>query len=170
MTVGRKYVLLELLKTSKIMENNKIWYGNPTIESIDWMNAKTLSESLNIRVTEIGSDYIKGTMPVDDRTKQPFGLLHGGASVALAETLGSIASFLMVNPDLFIGVGIEINANHIKAVTSGMVTGICKPIHVKGINHIWEIKIYNDTGDLTCISRFTCTVVSKAKMAGKIIS
>ena len=149
------------------MENNKIWYGNPTVESIDWMNAKTLAESLNIRVTEIGNDHLKGTMPVDERTKQPFGLLHGGASVALAETLGSIASFLMVNPDLFIGVGIEINANHIKAVTNGVVTGICKPIHAKGMNHIWEIKIYNDAGDLTCISRFTCSVVSKAKMMGK---
>lgn len=167
MTVCRKYVLLERYKGNKTMENTKIWYGNPTVESIEWMNAKTVAESLNIRVTEIGNDYIKGTMPVDDRTKQPFGLLHGGASVALAETLGSIASFLMVNPDLFIGVGIEINANHIKAVTGGMVTGICKPIHAKGMNHIWEIKIYNDAGDLTCISRFTCSIVSKAKVLGK---
>lgn len=106
-------------------------------------------------------------MPVDGRTKQPFGLLHGGASVALAETLGSIASWLMVNPDLFIGVGIEINANHVKAVKEGMVTGICKPIHCKGMNHIWEIKIYNETGDLTCISRFTCVVISKAKFEAK---
>jgi len=168
MPVCRKYVLLETLKINKAMENTKIWYGNPTVESIEWMNPKTVAESLNIRVTEIGNDYIKGTMPVDDRTKQPFGLLHGGASVALAETLGSIASFLMVNPDLFIGVGIEINANHIKAVTGGMVTGVCKPIHAKGMNHIWEIKIYNDAGDLTCISRFTCSIVSKAKMALKI--
>jgi 1,4-dihydroxy-2-naphthoyl-CoA hydrolase len=93
--------------------------------------------------------------------------LHGGASVALAETLGSIASWLVVNPELFIGVGIEINANHIKAVMSGTVTAICKPIHVKGRNHIWEIKIYNDDGDLTCISRFTCTIVAKDKMKAK---
>ena len=167
MAVCRKYVLLELFKGNKIMENTKIWYGNPTVKSIEWMNANTMAESLNIRVIEIGNDYIKGTMPVDERTKQPFGLLHGGASVALGVTLGSIASFLMVNPDLFIGVGIEINANHIKAVTSGMVTGICKPIHAKGMNHIWEIKIYNDSGDLICISRFTCSVVSKAKVLGK---
>jgi 1,4-dihydroxy-2-naphthoyl-CoA hydrolase len=106
-------------------------------------------------------------MPVDGRTKQPFGLLHGGASVALAETLGSIASWLMVNPEHFIGVGIEINANHIKAVKEGYVTGVCRPIHVKGMNHIWEIKIFNDNGDLTCISRFTCSIVSKAKMQQK---
>lgn len=151
------------------MENKKIWYSDPTVESIDWMNAKTLSESLNIRVTEIGNDFIKGTMPVDERTKQPFGLLHGGASVALAETLGSIASWLLVNPEMFIGVGIEINANHIKAVTSGIVTGVCKPIHVKGINHIWEIKIFNDAGELTCISRFTCTIIAKSKVLGRVV-
>ena len=146
------------------METKKIWFANPTPESIAWMNANTLADSLHIRVTEIGDDYIKGTMPVDGRTKQPFGLLHGGASVALAETLGSIASWLMVNPDLFIGVGIEINANHIKAVTEGLVTAICSPIHAKGMNHIWEIKIYNEAEELTCISRFTCSIVSKSKM------
>lgn len=149
------------------MESKKIWYGNPSVKELDWMNPNTLAESLHIRVTEIGDDYIKGTMPVDGRTKQPFGLLHGGASVALAETLGSIASWLVVNPELFIGVGIEINANHIKAVMGGTVTGICKPIHVKGRNHIWEIKIYDEAGDLTCISRFTCTIVNKDKMKAK---
>ncbi len=150
-----------------MINTTKIWYADPTVESLDWMNSNTLSESLQIRITEIGHDYLKGTMPVDGRTKQPFGLLHGGASVALAETLGSIASWLTVNPELFIGVGIEINANHIKAVKEGYVTAICKPIHIKGMNHIWEIKIYNDAGELTCISRFTCRIVSKAKMEGK---
>jgi len=146
------------------MNTGKIWFGEPKAEDLEWMNANTLADSLHIRVTEIGDDYIKGTMPVDGRTKQPFGLLHGGASVALAETLGSIASWLVMNPELFIGVGIEINANHIKAVKGGEVTGICKPVHIKGMNHIWEIRIYNDAGDLTCISRFTCSIVSKAKM------
>ena len=146
------------------MNTGKIWFGEPKAEDLEWMNANTLADSLHIRVTEIGDDYIKGTMPVDGRTKQPFGLLHGGASVALAETLGSIASWLVVNSELFIGVGIEINANHIKAVKGGEVTGICKPVHIKGMNHIWEIRIYNDAGDLTCISRFTCSIVSKAKM------
>jgi 1,4-dihydroxy-2-naphthoyl-CoA hydrolase len=149
------------------MENEKIWYANPSIQDLDWMNVNTLGNSLGIKITEIGNDYLKGTMPVDERTKQPFGLLHGGASVALAETLGSVASWLMVDTDLFIGVGIEINANHIKAVKSGMVTGICKPIHVKGMHHIWEIKIYNDANDLICISRFMCAIVSKAKMEAK---
>jgi 1,4-dihydroxy-2-naphthoyl-CoA hydrolase len=146
------------------MENKKIWFGGPSPGDLEWMNRDTLADSLFIRVTEIGPDYIAGTMPVDERTKQPFGLLHGGASVALAETLGSIASWLVVNPELFIGVGIEINANHVKAVTKGMVRGVCKPIHIKGKNHIWEIKIYDDAGDLVCISRFTCTIVAKNKI------
>jgi 1,4-dihydroxy-2-naphthoyl-CoA hydrolase len=150
------------------METTKIWFGSPAVADLEWMNANTLADSLHIRVTEIGPDHISGTMPVDGRTKQPFGLLHGGASVALAETLGSIASYLVVNPELFIGVGIEINANHIKAVTKGIVTGVCKPIHVKGRNHIWEIRIYNEANDLVCISRFTCAIVGKEKMKEKI--
>lgn len=150
------------------METKKIWFGNPVVGDLDWMNANTLADALHIRVSEIGNDHISGTMPVDGRTKQPFGLLHGGASVALAETLGSIASWLVVNPELFIGVGIEINANHIKAVTKGIVTGVCKPIHVKGRNHIWEIKIYNDQNELICISRFTCAIVAKEKMKEKM--
>jgi 1,4-dihydroxy-2-naphthoyl-CoA hydrolase len=102
-------------------------------------------------------------MPVDEKTKQPFGLLHGGANVALAETLGSVASLLVVNQELFIGVGVEINANHLKAVFNGKVTGICKPLHIEGKNHVWEIKIYNDAKELSCISRFTCTIIPKNK-------
>lgn len=147
--------------------NQKIWYGQPTVESLEWMNANTLADSLHIRLTEVGDNYLKGTMPVDGRTRQPFGLLHGGASVALAETLGSIASWLMVDPEVFIGVGIEINANHIKAVTHGVVTGICRPIHARGRNHIWEIRIFDEAGDLCCISRFTCSIVPKARLAAQ---
>ena len=150
------------------MEENKIWYDEPTLEKLSWIKANTLGESLDINLTEIGNDYLVGTMPVDRRTKQPFGLLHGGASVALAETLGSMASWMLVNPELFVAVGIEINANHVKAVTKGLVTGICKPIHVKGKTHVWEIKIYNESNELACISRFTCAIVSKAKMQEKI--
>lgn len=147
------------------MESKKIWYGQPTLEGINWIKKNTLAESLEINITEIGDDYLAGTMPVDNRTKQPFGLLHGGASVALAETLGSIASLLVVNQEFFIGVGIEINANHVKAVTDGLVKGVCKPIHIKGKTHVWEIRIYNEANELNCISRFTCAVVSKEKMS-----
>jgi 1,4-dihydroxy-2-naphthoyl-CoA hydrolase len=141
-----------------------IWFGSPKLLDLEWMNENTLAQSLDIRVTEIGKDFLKGTMPVNNKTKQPFGLLHGGASVALAETLGSIASWLAVNRELFIGVGIEVNANHIKAVTSGMVTAICKQLHVAGKNHVWDIKIYNEQEELTCISRLTCAIIPKNKI------
>jgi 1,4-dihydroxy-2-naphthoyl-CoA hydrolase len=140
-----------------------IWHNTPSLTEINALNEGTLGEYMNINFTGIGDDFIKASMPVDNRTKQPFGLLHGGASVALAETLGSVASWCAINRDLFIGVGIEINANHVKAVTSGMVTGICTPIHVSGKNHVWDIKIYNDKDELVCVSRFTCTVVAKNK-------
>lgn len=146
----------------------KIWYKDPTLELVNGIKKNTLAEALDINITEIGNDCLIATMPVDQRTKQPFGLLHGGASVALAETLGSIASWLIVNPELFIGVGIEINANHVRAVTQGKVTGVCKPIHVKGKTHVWEIKIYNESNELTCISRFTCAIISKIKMQEKM--
>ena len=142
-----------------------IWF-NPEIKPADfaWMNRGTLGEVLDIQFSEIGPDYIKATMPVDSRTRQPFGLLHGGASVALAETLGSVASWLIVNPEFFIGVGLEINANHLRAVKSGRVTGVCMPLHIGGKTHVWEIKIYNETEELCCISRLTVAVIAKNKI------
>lgn len=142
-----------------------IWHNTPTLTEINALNEGTLGEYMNITFTEIGDNFIKASMPVDNRTKQPFGLLHGGASVALAETIGSVASWCAINRDLFIGVGIEINANHVKAVMSGLVTGICTPIHIAGKNHVWDIKIYNEQNELVCVSRFTCTVVAKSKFA-----
>ena len=125
-----------------------IWHNTPNLTHINALNEGTMGEHLNITFTEIGENYLKASMPVDNRTKQPFGLLHGGASVALAETLGSVASWCVVNRDLFIGVGIEINANHVKAVTKGIVTGICSPIHITGKNQVWDIKIYNEEKEL----------------------
>jgi len=140
-----------------------IWHNTPSLTHINSLNEGTLGEYLNITFTEIGDTHLKASMPVDNRTKQPFGLLHGGASVALAETMGSVASWCCINRELFMGVGIEINANHIKAVMSGIVTGICTPINVTGKYHIWDIKIYNEQNELCCISRLTCTVVAKSK-------
>ena len=138
-----------------------IWHGDITLELLNGLNPGTLGEALGIRITEIGPDYLKAEMPVNQNTKQPFGLLHGGASVALAETIGSVASWCCVNRDLFIGVGVEINANHLVAVTEGLVTAVCRPIRVSGKVHVWEIKIYNAKEELACISRFTCMVVPK---------
>jgi 1,4-dihydroxy-2-naphthoyl-CoA hydrolase len=143
--------------------NTSIWYKEPILSEINSLNKNTLGQNLGIEFTEIGTDFIVATMPVDERTKQPFGLLHGGASVALAETLGSVASLLVVNSDVFIGVGVEINANHIKAVLSGNVKGVCSPLNISGKNHVWDIKIYNDLNELTCVSRFTCTIIPKSK-------
>jgi 1,4-dihydroxy-2-naphthoyl-CoA hydrolase len=143
--------------------NSSIWKNIPNLQAINELNKNTLGETLGIEFTDFGDDFLTATMPADERTKQPFGLLHGGANVALAETLGSVASLLVVNQELFIGVGVEINANHLKAVFNGKVTGICKPLHIEGKNHVWEIKIYNDEQELTCISRFTCTIIPKNK-------
>lgn len=143
--------------------SESIWHQLPNLDTINSLNKNTLGQNLGIEFTEVGNDYLAATMPVDDRTKQPFGLLHGGANVVLAETLGSVASLMVVNQELFIGVGVEINANHIKAVLSGKVKGICKPLNVSGKNHVWDIKIYNEANELTCVSRFTCTIVPKSK-------
>ena len=144
--------------------NKNIWFGAPALQDVAWMQKNTLSESLNIQLTEIGPDFLIGEMPVNEKTKQPFGICHGGAYVALAEELGSIASWLMVDRENFIGVGVEINANHLKAVRSGKVTGVCRPIHVAGRNHVWEIRISDSSGDLCCISRFTCTIVARNRI------
>lgn len=126
------------------------------------MNQKsdtTLLGALGIKITRITEDEIEGTMPVDHRTHQPFGLLHGGASVALAETLGSIGANLCVDPKEFYCVGLDINANHISAVRSGVVTGVAKPLHVGRTTQVWEIRIKSEEGKLVCVSRLTMAVV-----------
>ena len=121
----------------------------------------TLVSNLGIEFTGISDDYIKAKMPVDHRTHQPFGMLHGGASMALAETLGSIASHLIVDNSRYICVGMEINGNHIRPVSSGWVTGTVHPIHIGKKSHIWEIKINTEDGKLVCISRLTMAVIEK---------
>jgi 1,4-dihydroxy-2-naphthoyl-CoA hydrolase len=138
-----------------------IWNGEISIQTLNKLNENTLGEFFEINFTEVGPDFLKATMPVNNKTKQPFGLLHGGASVALAETIGSVASWCVVNKDLFIGVGVEINASHIKSVTEGLVTAICSPIKISGKTHIWEIKIFNDVNDICCVSRFTAMVIPR---------
>jgi 1,4-dihydroxy-2-naphthoyl-CoA hydrolase len=118
---------------------------------------------LDIVITEVGPDYVVGRMPVDDRTRQPFGLLHGGASVALAESLGSMAANLSVNQDTHYCVGLEINANHIRSVTSGFVYGRATPLHVGSTTHVWEIRITDEQSRLVCISRLTMAVKSHSR-------
>ena len=130
--------------------------------SVDRLNALsrgTAMEPLGIVFSEIGHDFVRGTMPVDERTRQPYGLLHGGASVLLAETLGSSAGNLCV-PEGKVCVGIEINANHVRAARSGVVTGTARPVHVGGRTQVWEIRIEDEAGELVCISRLTLAVVN----------
>jgi 1,4-dihydroxy-2-naphthoyl-CoA hydrolase len=135
-----------------------IWFRPFTLDEIQQYSLGSMVEHLDIRFTEIGPDYLRGTMPVDARTTQPFGLLHGGASVVLAETLGSVAATHCVDMSKSFCVGMEINANHIRAVRSGRVTGTARPIHIGGRSHVWEIRIEDEKGRLSCISRLTMAV------------
>lgn len=130
-----------------------------SLEEINKLSKNTMLEVLGIKITGIGEDYLEAIMPVDHRTHQPYGILHGGASVVLAETLGSIGAMLVVDPKQFYCVGLDINANHIKAVRSGIVKGIARPIHTGRSTQVWQIEITNETGDLICISRITMAVV-----------
>jgi 1,4-dihydroxy-2-naphthoyl-CoA hydrolase len=132
-----------------------------TLEELNKLSKNTILEVLGIKITGIGEDNLEATMPVDSRTHQPYGILHGGASAVLAETLGSIGSMLLVDPASFRCVGIEINANHIKAVKSGIVIGTARPIHAGRSTQVWQIEIKTETGELVCISRLTLAVVPK---------
>lgn len=131
------------------------------METLQSACAGTLCEHLGIVFTEIGDDSLVAKMPVDERTKQPAGLLHGGASAALAETLGSIASTFCIENSGHMPVGIEINANHLKSVSSGFVFGRVTPVRCGKSLHVWNIDIKNDSGQLVCVSRLTVMIVPK---------
>jgi 1,4-dihydroxy-2-naphthoyl-CoA hydrolase len=141
-----------------------IWFKKPDLEELNNRPKNNIGGLLGIEFTEIGDDFIKAIMPVDDRTRQPYGILHGGASVVLTETLGSVASNLVLDTNFKMGVGLEVNANHLRPVKSGFVTGICTPIHIGGKTHVWDIKLYNDQGKITCVSRLTTAIVPVVKI------
>lgn len=134
--------------------------SDTSLDQLNTMSANTAIATLGIVFTEIGPDFLRATMPVDGRTHQPFGLLHGGASALLAETLGSTAGGLAA-PDGCGVVGIEINANHLRGVRSGIVTGTTRPLHVGRSTQVWEIRVEDAAGKLVCISRLTLAVVPK---------
>lgn len=138
-----------------------IWFKPVTLADVQRMSAPgdDLAAHLDIRITEVGPDYLRGTMPVDERTRQPFGLLHGGASVALAETLGSTAANLCIDMTRFYAVGQEINANHVRSARSGRVTGTTRPVHLGSRTQVWDIRIEDEAGRLTCVSRLTMSVI-----------
>lgn len=132
-----------------------------TLNTLERLSPGTLVEHLGISFVELGPDFVSAKMPVDGRTRQPMGLLHGGASVALAETLGSVAANCCIDNKIQACVGLEINANHIKSVREGFVVGTARPIHIGKRTHVWEIKIANESGDLVCISRITMAIIDK---------
>jgi 1,4-dihydroxy-2-naphthoyl-CoA hydrolase len=136
-----------------------IWFNKQlTPDHINALNPGTLGEHIGLVCTEVGDDFLQATLPVDHRTRQPYGLLHGGASCVLAETLGSVASAMVVDHEKYMTLGIEINANHLRAVKEGIVTGTCRPLQLGRTLHVWEIRITDNRERLCCVSRLTVMV------------
>lgn len=143
-----------------------IWFKNYDLETMGKVRACNLAAHIGIELTEIGPDYLVGRMPVDPRTTQPFGILHGGASCVLSETLGSVAAWMTINPDESRSVGIEINANHTRAVTEGWVVGKCTPMHVGKRTQVWQTDITEEsTGKRVCISRLTVAIIDHGTLS-----
>ncbi len=131
------------------------------LSRLQFADIDTITKHLGIEFTEAGEGYLTARMPVDGRTHQPFGILHGGASVVLAESLGSVASWMLLDdPTKQRAVGLEVNANHLRAVRSGWVYGRCTPIHTGRTTHVWDIRITDEQGKLVCISRLTVAIIS----------
>lgn len=143
--------------------SDSIWFANPTLKELNQLHDNTIIRPLGIIITELGPDYISGTMPAAPQTFQPMGLIHGGANVVLAETLGSIGANLVVDNSKYYCVGQEVNANHLRGVRSGLVTGTARPVYIGRTSQVWEIKLVNEAGKLTCISRLTMAVVKHSK-------
>jgi 1,4-dihydroxy-2-naphthoyl-CoA hydrolase len=139
-----------------------IWYNKQlTLETFPRLDANTLSEHLGIEWVELGENFIRAKMPVDNRTKQPYGLLHGGASCVLAETIASMASAMVVDHSKFACVGLEINANHVRSAREGFVSGIASPLHLGANTHVWDIRITDELDKLVCVSRMTVAVIPR---------
>jgi len=136
-----------------------IWHRRPELEQLNASRANTIVELLDIRFEAVDDDSLTASMVVDSRTHQPYGLLHGGASVVLAETVGSMASYHCIDSSRFYCVGLEVNANHLRALRSGRVTAQCRPVHLGRSSHVWDIRLSGDDGKVSCISRLTVAVV-----------
>jgi len=144
-----------------------IWFEpGLTSAQLQPLSDNTMGQHLGIEFTEVGEDFLKGRMPVDHRTRQPYGLLHGGASVALAETLGSVASAFVVDRRQYNAVGLEINANHLRGVREGFVAGIARPLHLGKTTHVWDIRIYDEKEKLVCVSRLTVAIIAAPPHSG----
>ena len=138
-----------------------IWFKAFTPADLNQRSANTLAEFLDIQFTQVGADYLTATMPASSRTKQPIGIVHGGANVVLAETIASTGANAVIDLEKYYCVGLEINANHIRAVREGLITGIARPIHLGKTTQVWHIDLYNEEGKQTCVSRMTASVLSR---------
>ncbi|MDY0028654.1 MAG: hotdog fold thioesterase [Pseudobdellovibrionaceae bacterium] len=143
-----------------------MWFKPYTIEMLDGMRNANMGQHLGFEFVEVGTDFLSGRLPVDYRTTQPFGILHGGASCVLSETLGSVAAWMTIDPDQFRAVGLEINCNHIRAVTEGFVLGVCMPLHLGRRTQVWQTDITEEaTGKRVAISRLTVAVIDHGTLS-----
>jgi 1,4-dihydroxy-2-naphthoyl-CoA hydrolase len=140
-----------------------IWFQECTVKDFNQRGINTLVEFLGITFTEVGEDSLTAIMPVDERTRQPMGILHGGANVVLAETIASTAANAVIDLEKYYCVGLDINANHIRSVREGFVTGVARALHLGRTTQVWTIDIRNEAGQLTCVSRMTASVVSRSR-------
>jgi|GraSoiStandDraft_4_1057263.scaffolds.fasta_scaffold00174_3 1,4-dihydroxy-2-naphthoyl-CoA hydrolase len=144
------------------MNTMKIWFNKElSLDDIKPLGKGTMGEYIGIEWMELGENFIRARMPVDHRTKQPYGLLHGGASCVLSETIGSVASAMVVDHSKYICVGMEINANHVRSAREGFVTGIATPLHLGSNTHVWDVRIYDELEKLVCVSRLTVAVIPR---------
>lgn len=134
-----------------------LWKQSASVEELNRMQSGSIASYLGIEFVDIGDDYLVATLPVDERTRQPFGLLHGGASVVLSETMGSVGGFLAADPGSIV-VGLEVNANHLRSATEGRVTGTCRPLHIGRTTQVWETQVHDEQQRLVCVSRLTVVV------------
>jgi 1,4-dihydroxy-2-naphthoyl-CoA hydrolase len=140
----------------------KIWFNKElSLDDIKPLGKGTMGEYIGIEWMELGENFIRARMPVDHRTRQPYGLLHGGASCVLSETIGSVASAMVVDHSKYICVGMEINANHVRSAREGFVTGIATPLHLGSNTHVWDVRIYDELEKLVCVSRLTVAVIPR---------
>lgn len=145
-----------------------IWFKDYTLDDLKNFRNTNMTAYLGFEFTEVGADFLRGRLPVDNRTTQPFGVLHGGASCVLAESLGSVAAWMTIDPDTHRAVGIEINANHIRAVTKGHVIGTCSPLHVGKRTQVWQTDIVEEaTGKRVAISRLTVAIIDQGTLSAQ---
>jgi 1,4-dihydroxy-2-naphthoyl-CoA hydrolase len=142
-----------------------IWFRDYKLEYLQGSRNGHMAKHIGIEFIEVGPDYLKAKMPVNEKTTQPFGILHGGASCVLSETLGSVASWMTIDPEKFRAVGLEINANHIRAVTDGYVIGTCTPLHVGRRTQVWQTDIVEESGKRVCISRLTVAIIDQGTLS-----